>query len=252
MLDSVSRFSSRVENYSKYRPGYPPAIIDLLIAKCRLTSNSIIADIGSGTGILSELFLINGNKVFAVEPNKEMRAVAERALNRYSKFISVKGRAESTTLPDSSVDFVTAGQAFHWFDQRDARKEFLRILKPSGFVVLAWNERRIDSTPFHRMFEDFLIEFGTDYQRVRHENAQKDLDPFFAPQVFQRAAFENVQEFDLDGLKGRVLSASYMPEPSDANYEAMIERLREIFLTHQKNGKVSIEYDTRLYYGHLK
>jgi ubiquinone/menaquinone biosynthesis C-methylase UbiE len=132
MIDSTKRFSSRVENYIKYRPGYPPAMLDLLKEKCGLTGGSMVADIGSGTGILTELFLRNGNQVIGVEPNREMREAAERLLGKDPKFTSVSGTAESTTLKDQSVDFIAASQAFHWFDREQARREFLRVLKPGG------------------------------------------------------------------------------------------------------------------------
>lgn len=252
MLDSVKRFSDCVDNYSKYRPGYPAEIIDLLASECALTTNSIVADMGSGTGILSELFLRKGNRVFGVEPNTEMRLVAERALSEYPNFVSIDGTAEATRLTEHSVDFVTAGQAFHWFDEERSRDEFIRIMKPDGWVVLAWNERRLDSTPFLREFEAFLVRFGTDYQRVRHENVQYDLDPFFAPAGCRLASFENFQEFDLEGFTGRVLSSSYVPKPGNPNYQPMLNGIKEIFSTHQKNGKVIIEQDTKLYYGHLR
>src|SRR5213595_654680 len=133
MSDPTKRFSNRVENYIKYRPGYPDAVIDLLTEECRLTQQSIIADIGSGTGILSELFLKNGNSVFAIEPNAAMRRTAEDLLRKHPKFTSIDAAAEATTLDIASVDFVTAAQAFHWFDRKNARKEFARILKPEGW-----------------------------------------------------------------------------------------------------------------------
>ena len=251
MLDSIDRFSSRVENYVKYRPGYPREIIDLLVAECGLTPESIVADVGSGTGILSELFLRHGNRVYGVEPNREMREAAERLLKAHANFKSIAGKAEATTLDDQSVDFVIAGQAFHWFDQETARKEFTRILQPQGWVVLIWNERRLDSTPFLRAYEDLLLKYGTDYERVRHENVYEDIASFFAPESFKFANFDNFQTFDFEGLKGRAFSASYTPEPGQPGFEPMLDQLLAIFSTHQKSGKVAIEYDTRIYYGHL-
>jgi SAM-dependent methyltransferase len=251
MLNSVERFSSRVENYVRYRPGYPDEIIELLTGAGCLTAESIVADIGSGTGFLTELFLKNGNKVFAVEPNAVMRAVAEKSLGHYENFVSLNGTAEATTLNSGSVNLITAAQAFHWFDQQLARAEFLRILRPAGCVVLVWNERRLETTPFLRDYEKFLMKFGSDYQDVRHENVQRDLRPFFAPDEFKVATVENFQVFDLAGLTGRVLSSSYAPQAGDQNFEAMNADLRELFHKHQQNGTVTVEYDTRLYYGQL-
>ena len=252
MSDPTKRFSDRVENYIKFRPGYPDVVIDLLSEECGLTQSSIIADIGSGTGILSEVFLKNGNRVFGVEPNAPMREAGERLLERYSKFTSIEGSAEATTLENSSVDFVIAGQAFHWFDQKLARDEFSRILKPSGWVALVWNERRIDSTPFLRAYEQMLLKFGTDYQDVRHERIYQDLESFFSPREFKLRTFDNHQSFDFQGVKGGLLSSSYVPAPGDENFEAMLEELRKIFAEHQKAAEVVFEYDTRVYFGQPK
>lgn len=251
MSDSINRFSSRVDDYIKYRPGYPSEVIRLLIAKCGLTPGSVIADVGSGTGILSELFLQNGNTVLGIEPNGEMRSAAERLLKHDANFQSIVGQAEATTLAADSVDFVTAGQAFHWFDQQQARKEFARVLKAQGWTVLIWNERRLDSTPFLRAYEELLLEFGTDYQQVRHEKVEKDIASFFAPEECTLANFENLQEFGFEGLQGRLLSSSYTPGPDNRKYRPMLERLRDTFLAHQKNDRVIVEYDTKVYYGQL-
>jgi SAM-dependent methyltransferase len=249
--DATLRFSSRVENYIKYRPGYPPEVIELLSAACGLNSQSVVADIGSGTGILAEIFLRNGNPVLGIEPNLEMRAAAERLLRHYPDFTSVDGTAENTSLPNSSVDFITAAQAFHWFDQSRARAEFVRILKPDGWVVLLWNERRLNSSGFLRALEDLLLRYGTDYGKVRHENVSGDIASFYEPNLFTAESFENLQAVDLDGLRGRIFSASYTPEPGHPQYEAMVEELHNLFYANEVRGKVTIEYDTKVYYGHL-
>ena len=251
MKDSTSRFSNRVENYVKYRPRYPRAVVELLNEECGLTQHSIIADVGSGTSILSELFLRNGNQVFGVEPNASMREAAEKLLEDYSTFTSVDGSAEATTLEDSSTDFVIAAQAFHWFDQKLARDEFSRILKSDRWVVLIWNERRIDSTPFLRAFEQMLLKYGTDYQEVRHENVYEDIASFFSPRKFDLRTFDNYQYFDYTGVKGRLLSSSYAPAPGQTGFEAMLEELQTIFAEHEKSGQIVFEYDTKVYFGQL-
>ncbi|MCA1573193.1 MAG: class I SAM-dependent methyltransferase [Acidobacteria bacterium] len=251
MIDSISRFTTRVENYVKFRPTYPPPIIDLLRAECGLTEASVIADVGSGTGILSELFLKNGNTVFGVEPNAQMRTAAESLLSDYRRFNSIDGTAESTNLKSASIDFVTAAQAFHWFEPKKTRAEFARIRKPGGWVALIWNERRLDSTPLLRAYEQLLLQYGTHYQQVRHENVTGDIAGFFAPQGFRRESFENVQNLDFESLHGRVLSASYTPESDHPSFEPMIGALRELFEAHQKHGSIAFEYDTRIYYGQL-
>jgi ubiquinone/menaquinone biosynthesis C-methylase UbiE len=254
MTDPVARFSNRADNYAKYRPSYPAAVLEILKSDCGLKESATVADVGSGTGILSELFLKNGNPVFGIEPNAAMRLAAERILRESPKFASIDATAEATTLKPESVEFVTAAQAFHWFDRTKARREFARILKPEGWAVLIWNERRLDSTPFLRAYEDLLLRYGTDYEKVRHENVTGKIAQFFAPEAFQLKTLENFQHFDFNALKGRVLSSSYMPEQDHPNFDGMLGALEELFNAHKSdgiNGIVSFEYETRVYYGHL-
>jgi len=251
MSQSVERFSSRVENYIKYRPNYPTDIIPFLKSESVLTDSSLIADIGSGTGKLTELFLKNGNTVFGVEPNQGMRASAERLLQAYSNFRSVDGTAEQTSLADSSIDLITAGQAFHWFNPSLARVEATRILRPHGWAVLIWNDRKLQSTPFLEAYEALLLKYGTDYQDVRHDKAEEAITEFFAPGDVKLKTFPNKQVFDFDGLKGRVQSSSYTPEPAHPNFPAMIQDLEVIFRNHEKDGQVVFEYDTKVFYGQL-
>jgi SAM-dependent methyltransferase len=250
-MEPVTRFSNRAENYAKYRPGYPAELIAILESECGLTAASTIADVGSGTGILAELFLRNGNSVFGIEPNAPMRLFAERNLTSFPRFVSITATAESTTLAPRSVDFITAGQAFHWFDRKQAKLEFNRILKPGGWVVLIWNERRLDSSQFLRDYEELLLRYGTDYAKIRHENVESEIGDFYAPETFTLKSVENIQHFDFESLKGRTRSASYTPQPGDPNFEPMLSRLEEIFNAGEHNGVVDFEHDTRIYYGHL-
>jgi ubiquinone/menaquinone biosynthesis C-methylase UbiE len=249
MASPTERFTSRVETYAKYRPGYPAEVIELLRSECGLTPDSIVADVGSGTGIFSELLLKNGNTVIGVEPNAAMRGAAENLLRGYSKFQSVNGSAETTTLANASVNLITAGQAFHWFDASAARDEFVRILKPGGFVALIWNDRRLDSSAFLRNYETLLREYGTDYAKVQEYDPIAQIGNFFAPQSFKHKEFANRQEFDYPGFKGRVLSASYTPEPGNPKFEPMIKALQDLFDSCEENGSVALEYDTRVFYG---
>ena len=250
--NSTTRFSSRIDDYDKYRPHYLTEIIDLLAAKCDLTPESVIADIGSGTGILTRPFLENGNPVIGVEPNKEMREAGEVYLAEYARFTSVEGTSDSTRLPAKTADFIIAGQAFHWFDQAKTRPEFQRILNVDGWVVLVWNDRRVDSTPFLRAYEALLQEFGTDYNEINHKNVQDNavFTAFFGAPP-SSAVFDNIQHFDFESLMGRINSSSYVPGRDDLRHAAMAQRAREIFDAHQINGKVDFEYDTRVYYGRM-
>ena len=251
MSDPLTRFSNRSDNYAKFRPGYPTGVLEILKSHCGLTETSVIADVGSGTGILTELFLQNRNSVFAIEPNDAMRLAAEGLLKKHKKFRSINATAEATTLETESVDFVTAAQAFHWFDRARAKREFARVLKPGGWVVLIWNERRLDSTVFLRAYEDLLLRYGTDYEKVRHENVTSEIAEFFSPERFELQSLENAQHFDFEALKGRLLSSSYAPDPDHRNFGPMLQELEDIFNANQKDGIVSFEYETKVYYGHL-
>lgn len=248
MENTVERFSNRVENYIKYRPGYPAEVLRLFRDEMNLTESSVIADIGSGTGISSKLFLKNGNNVFGIEPNAAMRAVAEGFLGDFPNFTSIDGTAENTGLPNETVDFVIAAQAFHWFDQARTLAEFKRILRPHGFVALIWNERQLNTTPFLIEYEKFLLKFANDYTKVRHDNInEKSLADFFRTD-FRRATFQNEQVFDFEGLKGRVLSSSYMPSETSSNYGPMAAELRTLFAKHAESGKIKVFYDTNVFY----
>jgi SAM-dependent methyltransferase len=251
-VPSTSRFSNRVADYAKYRPGYPAEMFELLKRECGLFRHTYIADVGSGTGILARYFLEESNIVLGIEPNVEMRAYAERDLAQFKKFTSVDATAEATTLPDTCVDMVTAAQAAHWFDFAKARAEFVRILKPGGWVVLIWNEREVDSTPFLREYEKLLLEFGTDYANVRHERTTDDIARFFAPSEFRSAVFANRQLFDFAGLRGRLMSSSYAPTAESVNHSSMMAELKRMFDAHQVDGKVSFDYQTRVYFSQMR
>jgi len=251
-LNATSRFSDRVENYVRYRPGYPLEALQVLKDECALTSDHVIADIASGTGIWTRVLLENGNPVFGVEPNTEMRQAGERLLVGFPRFTSIAGTAEATTLADSSVDFVTAAQAAHWFDRPRSRQEFVRVLKPGGSLVLLWNERVTDGTAFLRDYEQLLLTYGTDYADVRHERTTDSVNEFFDPAPFRERVFPMRQEFDFAGLEGRLLSSSYAPGPEHVSHALMLAELRRIFDLHAAEGHVGFDYTTRIYFGRLR
>jgi SAM-dependent methyltransferase len=250
-MNTVERFSNRVANYVKYRPDYPREVVEHLAANCGLTRDSIVADVGCGPGQSSRMFLENGNRVIGVEPNEAMRDAAKEILGEFENFTVVDGTSENTTLPDESVDFIVAAQAFHWFDAEKTRREFKRILKDGGYVVLIWNERQLDTTPFLIEYEQLLLRYATDYSKVRHENIDNlKLRDFFQKE-YGAATFANVQVFDFEGLKGRMLSSSYMPAETDAIAKPMLDELRALFAKHNENDKISVFYDTRVYYASI-
>jgi SAM-dependent methyltransferase len=245
--ENTSRFSDRVDNYVKYRPHYPEGIIGYLRNECSLLPSHTVVDIGSGTGISSELFLRNGNRVIGVEPNAPMRERSVVLLKEYPRFEAVNGTAEETGLPDRSADFIVAGQAFHWFDRKPAIKEFRRILRPAATTVLMWNERLV-STAFASLYDQLIIDHATDYVTVDHRNIEKTaIDEFFAPDPVILKVFANKQVFDFDGLKGRLTSSSYVPNEGQPGYAPMIDALQQLFDRFQTNGQVTIDYDTKVY-----
>lgn len=250
--NATSRFSTKVENYVRYRPGYPAEALVTLKENCGLRPEHVVADIASGTGLWTRIVLENGNAVFGVEPNQEMRQAGERLLAAHLRFASIAGTAEETTLPDQSVQFVTSAQAAHWFDRERARREFVRILKPGGWLVLLWNERLTDSTPFLRDYEQLLLTYGTDYADVRHEKTTDRVNEFFDPMPYEERVFRNRQVFDYQGIEGRLLSSSYVPWPEDPKHGAMLRELRRIVAAPAVEGKATFEYKTRVYFGRLK
>jgi len=256
--DSKQRFSNRVADYVRYRPGYPREMLDVLREECELTAEAVVVDVGSGTGLLAQLFLENGNVVYGVEPNAAMRDAGEQFLEKYPHFCSVAGSAEATTLPDACADFVVSGQAFHWFEPKAARVEFVRVLRPArgggqgGWVAVIWNERVSDRTAFQREYAALLREYCDDYAKVAETYPQyARLSGFFERGAFAEKLLPNAQVFDFDGLRGRLLSSSYAPRAGHTKHEPMLAALREIFDSHAAEGRVRFEYQTHVYYGRL-
>lgn len=219
--------------------------------ECGLAPAHVVADVASGTGIWTQTLLENGNRVFGVEPNVDMRLAGERLLAGFPKFTSVAGSAEATTIPGHSVDFVTSAQAAHWFDRARSRREFVRILKPDGWLVLLWNEREVDTTPFLREYEQLLLTYGTDYEDVRHERTTESVNEFFDPAQYEERVFANQQKFDYAGLEGRLLSSSYAPGPGHPKHEPMLQELQRIFDSQAVDRRVAFDYKTRVYFGRV-
>jgi ubiquinone/menaquinone biosynthesis C-methylase UbiE len=254
-LRPTERFSNRVGHYVRARPRYPAALLDFFKSDLALTPAGRIADIGSGTGILSELFLANGNPVTGVEPNAQMRQAGDEHLREFPNFSSVNATAENTGLPAASFDFVVAGQAFHWFDPSRARVEFRRILSPNGWVVLVWNERKRNGHGFDAAYDTLVQQFAVDKYVDHHttitSTADQTLGAFFGPEHFRVKEFENFQELSLDDVKSRILSSSYMPMPDHPSFPAMMALTERAFADHAINDTVRISYDTRAYYGKM-
>ncbi len=248
--DSTTRFSDRVDDYIRYRPDYPLQLLTWLHEQCGVTASWHVADIGAGTGISARMFLDAGHTVVAVEPNPQMRAAAERVLGNRPGFRSADGRAEATGLEDQSVDLLTAAQSFHWFDERIVRAEFARVLRPGGLVVVFWNSRRLSGSAFLEGYERLLQDYGTDYQAVAERYPDDaTMCAWYGPGYRAHTRFEHRQRLDFHGLRGRLLSSSYVPPAGHPEHVPMLRALRQLFDACAVDSAVDMVYDTRIFAG---
>ena len=244
--NSTERFSKRSEGYLKYRAGYSPILLDFLKRECGLTSKCVVADVGSGTGLLAELLLRNGNKVYGVEPNREMREAAERVLGRYPGFESLAAQAESTTLASHSIDLVTVGRALHWFDYHKALSEFARIVKPRGWVVVVWLKRKT-STPMLAQYEELLLTHASEHRGKK--SIQRKMENQLLAERFRNMIVDCQWTFNLDQLKGHTLSLSVSPDVGHPNYAPLIHGLEALFDKYHADDRLVFDYETSIYYG---
>ncbi len=249
LTDSRERFSARVDDYVRYRPDYPDAAITTLLET--VPANAIAADIGSGTGIFTRRLLSRGVEVYAVEPNAAMRAAAEASLGATPGFHSIAGQAEDTGLADASVDLVTAAQAFHWFHNERARAEFRRILRADGRLALIWNKRD-QRDAFQQAYHALLQQYAPEYEQVNHMNLDDEaLAAFYRDEALRIHGFDNLQRLDLEGLVGRLKSASYCPPQGSDRYQMLVEGIERLLGRYGRDGGIDFVYQTRLYLGRL-
>ncbi|WP_445143925.1 class I SAM-dependent methyltransferase [Dyella sp. Tek66A03] len=249
-LKPTERFSDRVADYVRYRPDYPVAMLEWLQREYSVNPHWQVADVGAGTGISSKLFLDGGYRVIAVEPNEAMRTAAEQWLGDNARFRTVDGHATATGLDDASIDLVIVAQAFHWFDQEAARREFKRILKTDGLAAIVWNSRRLMGTPFLEGYEALLQEYGTDYTSVAERYGDEPhMRAWFGAGYLGMGRFDHGQMLDFDALSGRLMSSSYAPRTGHPSHEPMMHALRELFDSCAQDGRISFDYDTVIYVG---
>lgn len=251
-MDYKQRFSNRVENYIKYRPGYPDEIIPTLQLEIGLMPDDVVADIGSGTGFSAKLFLEHGNTVYGVEPNEPMRKAAEGLLSEYDNFISVHGSSEATNLKNNSIDLIVCAQAFHWFDRAKTKQEFQRIGAAGAHLCLIWNDRK-ETESFQQEYEQLIQDFAIDYNEISHRNITTDIiEEFYEPNKFKKFILDYEQQFDLEGLTGRIISSSYMPNEDHPNFPQLKNAIVNLFNAYEQNGIVTFAYNTLLYTGKIK
>lgn len=251
-IEPTTRFSNRVVDYVRSRPGYPDGVLAMIGRELRVEPGDIVADLGAGTGIFSECLLAAGYRVIAVEPNEEMLQEARARFGNNRNFSSRLAVAEETGLADHSVGLVTAAQAFHWFDPERVRREALRILRPGAPALLVWNERRETGGPAAEAYQQIVDRFNTDLAAVNHRRlsgSAEDLESFFSPKGMRVRSFFNRQRLDLEGLIARIASSSYMPAAGDPRYADMVAEITQMFKQHAASGTLEIVYDTRVFTG---
>ena len=257
-MTNTEKFSGLAEVYTQYRPTYPKEFIDYLYNEVGLTSDSVIADIGSGTGKLSKELLAMGSKVICVEPNADMRFIAERELSIYPNFISIGASAEETTLADGSVDFITVAQAFHWFDKDSFKLECRRILRSSGKVIIVYNTIVNDenviggqvSQKRDKIYMRLCPNFHGRAGGIATEGI-KAFESFFNNDIYETRVIRTTSAKPLENFVGGSLSASYAPKEGEENYEVFVCELTELFNKFSVDGVVTLSNDTSSYVGEV-
>ena len=249
-MDNTQRFSDRVENYQKFRPSYTDETIDYIFHNFGLSRDSVLADVGAGTGIFTEKLVTKCKLVYAIEPNQEMRTAADKRLSSYSSYKSINGTSDKTMIGNNSIDGITVAQAFHWFDIVKTKKEFKRILKKDAYVFLIWNNR-IANTPFLSAYEDVLKNKLPEYKVVNHKNITDEIINTFINKDYQKTIFPNTQTFTLDGVLGRLSSSSYTPKEDTKEYHIIKEEIINAFNQYSSGGFVEFNYNTEVYSGKI-
>lgn len=241
----------RIDYYQKNRPSYPQEILSILKNRYGVHESQYVADVACGSGLFSKLMLKNHFEVIGVEPDEQMRDRAIQRLGKYEHFQLIEGTAASTGLPDNCVDMITVAQAFHWFDTPQTVKEFCRILKPGGLILLLWNERKTDHDLFHQEYESLLWDYAVDYDRSLHRSYPMDRIKHLFPSFSLRChKLRNSQEMNLQSLMGRLESAHYCPPLEHPSYLPLMEGVKELYQSYKENGKIRLEHQCKIYFLH--
>lgn len=246
----TERFSTKA-HYYHYRPDYPHGIIEKLMEDINFSPGFVVADIGAGTGKLTKLFVDNGNKVFAVEPNKEMLTIADDLFKHRNNYHSVNTCAEDTNLRSESIDLISVGQALHWFDFNKAKREFLRILKKPGFALVTGNRPVFVDKKLAEEINTLTGKFCyKTYKRIDFEVI--DYDEIFKP--FKTKAViitRKIQKPVSDIIKG-TLSCSFSPDEGHKDFTEFVDALRSILMKYAFNNMVRVNIETKMTYGRMK
>ncbi|OGO93268.1 MAG: hypothetical protein A2Y17_02690 [Clostridiales bacterium GWF2_38_85] len=242
-------FNKKAFNYTKFRPSYPEEVTELILSLSN-SNNINIADIGSGTGKLSSLLIKNNTYVFAIEPNSDMRSIAEKELGKYNNYISLNGSAEATTLDSDTIDIITVAEAYHWFDNEQTKLEFKRILKKDGFVILMWNN--FGGNPYDDEISQINKRWCPLYkEKTNRTPREKRAVGLFGNDNYKKEEYDNTINQTIEAFIGGTLSASYALKEDDADFNKYIEDIKNIMNKHINNGLIETKITTVCYYGKL-
>lgn len=249
-MNNTAKFDGKGDIYAKARPKYAVEVFDYIKNTLQIPERSVFADIGSGTGIFSEQLLDNGYRVFAVEPNTDMRKKAEEKLSLYQDFVSLNGTDSNTAIPNQSVDCITTAQAFHWFDAEAFKKECRRILKPYGKVIIIYNTRD-RSAECNVALSDLHRKYCPDFRGFSKGMNGEKCRAFFDNKcdVFRA---DNSQTYDRQGYIDRILSSSYSLCESDDRFAEYIAEANRLFDAFSNNGALTVPMHTVAYIGTIE
>lgn len=252
-FSALKSCSERIENYLRCQPGYPKKLLNFLYEEVGFSRESVIADVCSGIGVFTRLLLERGSRVVAIEPDNQMREIAERLLSdEFQRFVSLNATVENTTLFDNSVNHIVCTHSLNRFCKNKCKNEFLRILKPAGTVVLIYN-RLEQEDDFVKAYQRLLNRYKIHPEKPEcQEISETEIFDFFDNTAYNYVSVPNQQSLDFEGAKGRLLSERSLPLQWEDGYNEMLENLHDIFETYKTNRRIFMNYRTEVYIGRLK